>query len=98
MNEGAVVAPKNRSFSDIAKEFVGQPVAILAARYQYRGILTEANSDCIVLAKARAVERSGKSDQDAPTTEDKINGSVCIKNDAVEILYQPRWCMASLDD
>lgn len=85
------------NFRSVAKQFIGQPVALLCARYQYRGILSEVNDECLILANARAVENSGENARQLPVAEDPINSSVVIKNDAVEILYQPNWCFAELE-
>lgn len=87
---------KMLSFSETAKEYEGQKVAVMCARYQYRGVLSHVGTDHLVLANATAVETSGTASGETPQTEDAINGSVVIKNDAVEILYQPRWCHARL--
>lgn len=86
----------NRSFIDTARSHEGQKVAVLCARYQYRGILSEIHEDHIVLANATAVEISGPSNSEKPQTEDAIGGSVVIKTDAIEILYQPRWSQAPI--
>lgn len=83
-------------FTEEAKKFEGQKVAVLAARYQYRGILSQVSKDCIVLANALAVESSGASSLDRASREDAIFGSVIIKTDAIEILYQPKWVFAPL--
>jgi hypothetical protein len=83
-------------FSEVAEKFVGQKVAVMCARYQYRGVLSEVNDDCLILSNATSVEISGASQSEHPQTEDAIGGSVVIKSDAVEILYQPPWCNAKL--
>lgn len=85
------------SMADVFQEYIGQPVAILCARYNYRGILSKVLPDCVVLAQARAVESSGPSNSDRPATEDPIGSSVVISLNAVEILYQPNWVYADLD-
>jgi hypothetical protein len=87
---------KAANFSEESAQFIGQKVAVLCARYQYRGELSKVNADCIVLANATAVEVSGPSNAETPQTEDNIGGSVIIKNDAIEILYQPNWAQAEL--
>jgi hypothetical protein len=84
-------------FAKFAGNFIGEKVAVIAARYQYRGILVAVMPDCIVLSPAMAVETSGQTERDAPETEDSTSGFVCIKSDAVEILYQPRWCFAPIE-
>lgn len=83
-------------FCEIAQKFIGQKVAVLCSRYQYRGILSTVAEDCIVLANATAVETSGASLSKAPQVEDNIGGSIIVKNDAIELLYQPTWCAAKL--
>ena len=49
-------------------------------------------------AKARAVESSGASSSDRPNSEDPIGSSVVISLNAVELIYQPAWVFANLDD
>jgi hypothetical protein len=78
--------------------YIGQPLAVLCARFNYRGILSTVGEDFLVLAQARAVESSGASSQDRPSNEDPIGSSVVISLNAVELVYQPNWCMAPLDD
>jgi len=85
-------------FEEYATQFVGQKVAILCARYQYRGKVTKVMSDSILLANARSVEISGPSNSDNPEREDDIGGTVCIKADAIELFYQPQWVHANLSD
>lgn len=79
-------------------QFIGQPIAILCARFNYRGILSEVGEDHVILAQARAVESSGASSQERPSNEDPIGSSVIISLNAVELCYFPRWAYASLDD
>jgi hypothetical protein len=85
-----------KSFSEVLKKFVGQKIAVICARYQYRGILSIVAEDCIVIANATAVETSGISSAAAPQVEDNIGSSIVIKNDAIELVYQPNWCNAKL--
>ena len=89
---------KIENFEDYAKNYVGQKVAVLCARYQYRGKLTKVTSDCILLANARSVEISGPSNSDHPEREDNIDGTIAIKNDAIELFYQPQWVYFELSD
>ena len=77
-------------------ELVGQKVAVIANRYQYRGILSEVTDTRITLANSTAVESSGASSGNAPSVEDPIGGSVHIAMSAVEIVYQPNWVFAPL--
>lgn len=85
------------TIGDAMKSYIGQPVAILCARFNYRGILSKVGKDYCVIAQARAVESSGASSQERPSNEDPIGSSVIISINAVELIYQPRWCFADLD-
>jgi len=87
---------KFQNFVEVSKSFVGQKVAVLCARYQYRGVLSEVTDDCLILANPTAVEISGASASDRPQTEDAVDGSLVVKSEAVEILYQPNWSQAPL--
>jgi hypothetical protein len=87
-----------QNMADILHGYIGQPVAILCARFNYRGILSKVTDDCVVLAKARAVESSGASNSEKPNSEDPVGSSVVISLNAVELIYQPNWVFSSLDD
>ena len=94
------VSPENSTGSNMAQllqEYLGQPIAILCARFNYRGILSKITDDCVVLAQARAVESSGASNNERPNSEDPIGSSVVISLNAVELIYQPNWCRFDLD-
>jgi len=86
------------NMSAVLNEYIGQPIAVLCARFNYRGILSKVCEDCIILAQARAVESSGASNSDRPNSEDTIGSSVVISLNAVELIYQPFWASAPLDD
>ena len=94
----AVEKSKGSCMKEVLQDYIGQPLAILCARFNYRGILSKVTDDCVVLAQARAVESSGASNQERPSNEDPIGSSVIISLNAVELVYQPRWAFASLDD
>lgn len=94
----AIEKTKAQTMKDALQAYIGQPLAILCARFNYRGILSTVGEDFCVLAQARAVESSGASSQERPSNEDPIGSSVVISLNAVELIYQPNWCMASLDD
>jgi hypothetical protein len=94
----AIEKTKAQTMKDALQAYVGQPLAILCARFNYRGILSTVGEDFVVLAQARAVESSGASSQERPSNEDPIGSSVVISLNAVELIYQPNWCMAPLDD
>lgn len=84
------------NFQEFVAQHEGQKVAVIAARYQYRGTLSKCLPDAIILTNACAVEVSGPSNGERPQTEDPINGTVTIKTDAIEIFYQPRFSQAPL--
>lgn len=95
------VLPENscgENMASMLKEYIGQPVAILCARFNYRGILSKVTEDSVVLAQARAVESSGASNSERPNSEDPIGSSVIISLNAVELIFQPQWVFADLDD
>lgn len=94
----SVEKTKAESMKDVVKSYVGQPIAVLCARFNYRGVLSTVGEDFLVLAQARAVESSGASSQERPSNEDPIGSSVVISLNAVELIYQPNWCFAPLDD
>lgn len=87
---------KVKSFADGAKQFIGQKVAMICARYQYRGTLSEVLEDCIILSNPTSVEVSGPSNAARPQTEDAIPCSIMIRIDAIELFYQPTWANAPL--
>jgi len=78
------------------QSFIGQKIAFLCARYQYRGILSGIGVDFVVLANATSVEISGASTNEQPQTEDPIQSSIIVKLDAVELISQPNWARAPL--
>ena len=83
---------------DYIEKFKGQPVAVLAARYQYRGIVSEVTKEYVVLANPFAVEVSGRSSAERAETEDPIGSSIMISFDAFELVYQPNWCFFKEDE
>jgi hypothetical protein len=89
---------KGEELSEILQSYVGQPLAILCARFNYRGILSKVGQNFVVLAQARAVESSGASSQERPSNEDPIGSSVIISVNSIELIYQPNWCFAALED
>lgn len=85
------------SLVGVLDQYKGQPIAVLAARYNYRGLLSVVNKDFVILAHAKTVEVSGPSGSERPQTEDEVGSMVLIKTDAIEIVYQPRWCFADFE-
>jgi len=80
----------------VTSHFIQQKVAILCARYNYRGVLAEVEQDHLVLSNACSVEVSGPSNSAKARTEDPIGSSVVIMKDAIELIYQPQFCFAPL--
>lgn len=95
MNDSAVGTRKS-SLSTHLNMLVGQPVAIMCARYNYRGIVAEVGDDHVVLSNASMVEISGRNSNDKPDTEDPFFGSVAISLFAVEQVSQPNWVHAPI--
>jgi len=81
---------------EVMREFIGQKVAVLCCRYQYRGRLSQVLDDCVILANPTSVEVSGPTNADRPTTEDPIGSSITVMKDSIELFYQPNWCHAPL--
>lgn len=88
---------QGKSLSELLNCYLGMPISLICARFNYRGILSSVGSDHCILAMARAVEESGPSSGSAPLTEDVVGSSVIISLNAVEIVMQPNWCFAPLE-
>jgi len=95
-NFDASTLDKVEDFKDFFNQFIGQRVAVMAARWQYRGVVSKVLTNAVVLSPAMAVEVSGASDSAAPNTEDTVGPFVCIKFDAIEMVYQPNWVNAPI--
>lgn len=75
----------------IAEEYMDQPLAILCARYWYRGIVKAAGKDYITLSHVRAVEVTGPAASAVPQTEDPVPSDLTISTGAIEQFCQPLW-------
>jgi hypothetical protein len=84
------------SWQDELSKKLGEKVAVLCTRYNYRGVLSGIGDSFLVLAHASAVERSGPCSGKQPVTEDPIQGTIFIKYDAIEIVFQPNWVNAPI--
>jgi hypothetical protein len=84
------------TFQMLCSKLEGQKVAVLCARYQYRGILHAAGPNALVLSNTTAIEDSGASNLEKPKVEDVIGSTLIIPSDAIEIVYQPNWAQAPL--
>jgi len=73
----------------ISEQYVDQPIAILCARYWYRGIVREAGLDYVTLSNVRAVEVTGPAANDRPNTEDPVPSDMTISIGAIEQFCQP---------
>lgn len=82
-----IAGTRSPMMRDALRVYLGQPLAVLCARFNYRGILSAIGEDFLVLAQARAVESSGASAQERPSNEDVIGSSVVISLNAVELVY-----------
>ena len=84
------------AFQKRLKTYSNQKISVLCNRYTYRGVLSEISNDYIILSDATAVERSGASGREQPVCEDPINGTVLVMNQFIELIFQPKWCLAPL--
>lgn len=89
---------KNVSLQEQLQPLIGQPIAILCSRYVYRGIVSQAEEDFLVLANACAVEETGPATGEKPNQEDRIGGSLTVLYAGIEIIFQPRWCHAPIGE
>ena len=79
------------------RKWLGQKVAVLCNRYQYRGILIDAEESHVTLANGTSVEVSGTANNDCPTVEDPVaNTDLIIPMGMIELIYQPQWSQAPL--
>lgn len=89
----------DKSLADVlAEDYLGQPLAVLCARYWYRGIVQEAGKDYITLSHVRAVEVTGPAAADTPQTEDPVPSDMTISIGAIEQFCQPLWVWHELAD
>lgn len=71
--------------------FMNKPLAILCARYWYRGIVVDVGTDYATLGCVRAVEVTGPAATATPQTEDTVPSEMTISLQAVEQICQPLW-------
>jgi hypothetical protein len=84
------------TLEDHFQQYVGSSLAILCARYQYRGKVSSVGKGFIVLSDACCVEQSGACNLPKPVREDPIVGSLTISLAAIEIAHQPNWVDAEI--
>ena len=75
----------------IAENYLNEPLAILCARYWYRGIVSDVGRDYVTLSHVRAVEVTGPAASDHPQTEDPVPSDMTISTGAIEQFCQPLW-------
>lgn len=82
---------------DHLKSLIDQPIAVLAARYWYRGVLAGADETGILIRNPRAVEATGPATGAVPQTEDVIPSDLLIRTEFVECICQPTWCFHEVE-
>ena len=92
----STVTSKANCLKEVCEDYIGQKVACICTRYQYRGILANVAEDCITLSDAVAVEISGPCNAPRASREDPIGGVATIRYEGIEIFYQPHWVHAPL--
>ena len=91
------VLDSNATLADaIRAAYLDLPVAILCARYWYRGMLRVVGSDYIALSNVRAVEVTGPAATATPQTEDPVPSDMYISLNAVEQICQPFWAWPNM--
>lgn len=97
LKEAPVELTRTSAFPDALKEaYMGLPVAVLCARYWYRGMLKVVGSDFIGLSNVRAVEVTGPAASAWPQTEDPVPSDMYISLNAVEQVCQPFWAWPNM--
>ncbi len=79
------------------EELINTPVAIMCARFCYRGILAEIGEDWVRLTNPRAVEQTGPSNNAEPSIEDPIPSDVFVSLGAVELVFVPAWASHEME-
>jgi hypothetical protein len=91
------VLDSSATLADAIREaYLDLPVAILCARYWYRGMLRVVGSDYIALSNVRAVEVTGPAATAFPQTEDPVPSDMYISLNAVEQICQPFWAWPNM--
>lgn len=71
---------------------IGEPVAILCARYWYRGIVKAVEDTYVVLVNPFMVTETGAFTRSEPIRQDALPSDVAISYGAIEVVEQPTWC------
>lgn len=88
----------SRKIADKLTEYINRPLAILCARYWYRGIVDEVGDDFLVLRDPRVVEVSGPATAEATVNEDVVPSEMLISFWAIEMISRPGWVAHGLTD
>lgn len=83
------------SFDDFLKDYVGKNIAVLCARFWYRGKLTSVSASAVILNPAMQIDVTGRNENDKPEMEDPMRGPVCIRTEFIEQVCFPNWVNAS---
>ena len=73
------------------EQYLGQPIAILAVRHWYRGILTKLEDEHLVISNGFGVELTGDLAGTVPRKEEALTSDAMISLMSVEMVYQPVW-------
>lgn len=88
---------KDSSYANALQEaYLDLPIAVLCARYWYRGMLRIVGTDFIALSNVRAVEVTGPAASAFPQTEDPVPSDMYISLNAVEQVCQPFWAWPNM--
>lgn len=80
------------------RQYIGQQIVFLCARYTYWGILSQildGQTPAAVLSFPISVEQSGPSQGSSPLSIDIIGKDIMIFLDAAEVMLQPPWSQNS---
>lgn len=68
-----------------------QPVAIVCARFVYRGRVAVIGDNHVVLKDAMLVMSTGSSSSSKPAAEEPAGCEVAIMFSSIEMVFQPNW-------
>lgn len=77
--------------------FQKEPIAILAGRFFYRGIVDKVSDDAVILSHAAVVLDIKDYTKEDGIEELKIPGTICIKLSAIEMACSPEWAKIYTD-
>ena len=75
----------------------GEAVAILCARYWWRGVVAEVGDDGLLLADCILVYETGNMSGDKAKSEEACGTDTFISFDAIELMGQFPWAFQGLD-